>query len=277
MKRLLPALVAMLLPLLAGAQAYVTTEADSLLAVKVLQRLERNRSFPTADLVHQAANALMGQTYVANTLNEGEGEQLRIFLTRTDCIIFVETCFALARTAKEGGDFRRFAACVLEGRYRDGVVTRFEDRIHYTTENFRRACRRGTLKDMSRELGGEIFDHPINFMSTHPGSYPLMTDVEAIRKIEEELNSEPSWYIPQDKLEECQKGIRSGDLICFTSTVPGLDIAHVAIASVSNDGTVGFIHASNGEAMKVIYNPTTLLEYVRNRKNVDGVMVFRPL
>ena len=177
MKRLLPALVAMLLPFLAGAQVYVTTEADSLLAVKVLQRLERNRSLPTADLVHQAANALMGQTYVANTLNEGEGEQLRIFLTRTDCIIFVETCFALARTAKEGGDFRRFAACVLEGRYRDGVVTRFEDRIHYTTENFRRACRRGTLKDMSRELGGEIFDHPINFMSTHPGSYPLMTAI----------------------------------------------------------------------------------------------------
>lgn len=277
MKRLLPALLALLLPFCASARDYVTTPADSLLAVKVIQRLERNRKLPTAELVHQAANALMGQAYVGGTLNEGEGERLRIFLTRTDCIIFVETCFALARTAREGGDFGRFADLVLEGRYRDGVVTRFEDRIHYTTENFRRACRRGTLKDMSKELGGEIFDHPVNYMSSHPGAYPLMTDVDAIRKVEAEINSEPSWYIPQDRLEECQKGIRSGDLICFTSTVPGLDIAHVAVASVAADGTVGFIHASNGPAMKVIYNPTTLLEYVRNRKNVDGVMVFRPL
>ena len=277
MKQLLVSLCLILAPLASTGQEYVTTEADSLLAVKVLQRLERNRSLPTADLVHQAANALLGQTYVANTLNEGGREQLRIFLTRTDCIIFVETCFALARTAKEGGDFRSFAGHVLEGRYRDGVVTRFEDRIHYTTENFRRACRRGTLKDMSKELGGVIFDHPISFMSEHPGSYPLMTDVEAIRAIEREINSEPSWYIPQDRLEACQKGIRSGDLICFTSTVPGLDIAHVAIATVDKDGGVGFIHASNGPAMKVIYNPTSLLEYVLNRKNVDGVMVFRPL
>ena len=253
---------------------YVTTPEDRTLAETVLAELKAQPAEEPGAQMVRAANALLGQPYVAGTLEELPEEKLCVYLTRTDCILFVETCLGLVRTAKQEGDFETLASELLQSRYRGGVCNRYEDRLHYTTEWARQGVARGVLEDMTEALGGVRYDHPVHYMSMHPDAYPRMTDVEAIKAVEDGINAVPSTYIPKNRLKEALKGIRNGDIILFTTTVDGLDVSHCAIAKVEAGKPVRFIHASTG-AMKVILEPRTLEEYVTGRKAVTGIQVYR--
>ena len=253
---------------------YVTTPEDRTLAETVLTELKAQPDEEPGAQMVRAANALLGQPYVAGTLEELPEEKLCVYLTRTDCILFVETCLGLVRTAKQEGDFETLASELLQSRYRDGVCNRYEDRLHYTTEWARQGVARGVLEDMTEALGGVRYDHPVHYMSMHPDAYARMTDVDAIKAVEDSINAVPSTYIPKNRLKEALKGIRNGDIILFTTTVDGLDVSHCAIAKVDAGKPVRFIHASTG-AMKVILEPRTLEEYVMGRKAVTGIQVYR--
>jgi cell wall-associated NlpC family hydrolase len=257
-----------------AAVEYVTTPEDRALAETVLVELKAHPSETPGEQMVRAAEALLGQPYVAGTLEELPEEKLCIYLTRTDCILFVETCLGLVRTARQDGDFEMFADELLQSRYRDGRCARYEDRIHYTTEWARGGVARGALQDMSAVLGGVTLDHPVHYMSTHPDAYARMTDVDAIREMEDRINAETSTYIPKSKLKAALGGIRSGDILCFDTRTEGLDISHCAIALVEPGKPVRFIHASTG-AMKVVVEAKTLEEYVMGRKAITGVQVFR--
>ncbi|MBR1927496.1 MAG: DUF1460 domain-containing protein [Bacteroidales bacterium] len=280
----------------ASAQDYVTTARDKALAERLLIDLHgkyragdpSGNPLGVPDLMVLAAKELIGTPYVAGTLDEDPAaEKLRIYLTKTDCIIFVETCLNLARTVVGAGDdppsFREFASNMARTRYRKDPPYSYSDRVHYTTEWIRRQD--GWLKDLTEELGGEVYDHPISFMSRHPESYRQLEDARdipraaldlmAIGETERELNKTPMTRIPKSKLSSAVKGIKSGDIICLVSTVEGLDVAHVVIAYVE-DGRAGFIHASQKDG-KVEVDPLTIEEYVTRRSNLSGIKVIRPL
>ena len=73
---------------------------------------ERNLS--VSELMVIAAKEMLGTPYVAGTLEEDPlKEQLRIYLTKTDCILFVETCLNLARTVKDGSTAFDLSASVV--------------------------------------------------------------------------------------------------------------------------------------------------------------------
>ncbi|MBR5176145.1 MAG: DUF1460 domain-containing protein [Bacteroidales bacterium] len=287
---------ALLIPRLTCAQDYITTAKDKALAERLLVDLQREykasldggNPLGTSDLMVIAARKLIGTPYVAGTLDEDPlAEKLRIYLTKTDCIIFVETCLNLARTAIEAGEgspsFNQFAANIAGTRYRKDPPYSYSDRIHYTTEWIRRQEER--LKDLTIELGGEVYDHPISFMSMHPKSYKQLEDansipraaldLKTIEETEKELNKTPMTQIPKAKISSAGHGIKTGDIICFVSAVEGLDVAHVAIAYVEN-GRVGFIHASQNDG-KVEIDERTIEEYVSRRSNLSGIKVIRPL
>lgn len=253
---------------------WLTTPQDSLLAERVLTGLSPFKDEPVPALMVRAGKAMEGQPYVAGTLDE-RPEELRIYLTRTDCIIFVETCLALARTASKGGDFQSFAREIQQSRYRNGRVESYADRLHYTTEWARQGEKRGTLKDITLDLGGEVLDRPLSYMTSHPESYPLMDDIEAIREAEMRINAEPRHYIPKADVSRALKDLRSGDIICMVTNVEGLDISHVGMALVEN-GTVRLLHASTGP-MKVVTESRTLTQYLAARPSVIGIQVLRPL
>ncbi len=258
----------------------VTMRNDTSLANKLLGEFVKNGSTSsTSDIMIMAAKRLLNSKYVAGTL-EGEKEQLSIFLSETDCILFVETCFNLALCSKqfnEEADFEKFANLVRLSRYRNGVVERYSDRIHYTTEWIRQGENRGVLKDITKELGGEIYNHPIYYMTKNSNRYSQLKDTAEVRRIgqiEKTLNKTPFYYIPQSKIKSIQKKIKNGDIICFMSNVKGLDIAHVAIAYVEG-ARVGFIHASITEK-KVVVDKKTIFEYVLANKHISGIKVVRP-
>ena len=254
-------------------EVYVTTPADRALSEQVITDLKAHGDESPGAMMVRAAKALLGQPYVAGTLEELSDEKLCIYLTRTDCILFVETCLGLVRTARQGGDFETFAQELRESRYRDGVCNRYEDRLHYTTEWARQGVSRGALEDWTERLGGIPLDHPVHYMSQHPEAYPRVSDLEAIRAAEERINALPSAYIPKPKLSEALKGVRSGDILFYTTSIDGLDISHCAIAVVEK-GTVRFIHASTGP-MKVVMDPRPVAEYLSGRKSATGLQVYR--
>lgn len=272
-------LLALLVPFLAcqgrlSAEKYLTTPEDRALAEKVMVELKAHADEGAGAQMVRAAEALLGQPYVAGTLEELPEEKLCIYLTRTDCILFVETCLGLVRAAAQDGDFETFAFELQQSRYRDGICSRYEDRLHYMTEWARQGVARGVLSDETEALGGVRYDHPVNYMSRHPEAYARMKDVDAIAAIEESINAVPSAFIPKSKLKAALKGIRSGDIILFNTTVDGLDVSHCAIAVVAQGKPVRFIHASTG-AKKVVVESRTLEEYVTGRKAVTGIQVYR--
>ena len=289
MRPFLPLLVAVLTA--CGARAAQpatpvnTTEKDRQVAREILQTLQ-SAPGSSGERMLKAAISLLGTPYVASTLENTEKEELTIYLTRTDCILFVETCFNLVEAVRIYGaeaDFAGFADLVRQSRYRDGKVDRYSDRIHYTTEWIRNGEARGLLEDMTMAFGGMAADRPINFMSTHKGSYCQLAgapedttaarDLAFIATVEKTLSETPQSWIPTRKIPGMEQKIRSGDILCFMSGVPGLDIAHVGIAYV-HDGRAGFIHASSGGG-KVMVDPRTIAEYAAGRKNCPGIKVVR--
>jgi hypothetical protein len=100
--------------------------------------------------------------------------------------------------------------------------------------------------------------------------------IEAIALKEKELSARPSYgLISKARIEECDAGMKDGDIVCFVTSIAGLDVSHVALI-YRHDGKVGFIHASS-VVNKVIIEPLSLSEYVNGRKSSTGVMIVRPL
>ena len=147
----------------------VTMRSDTILVNRILCELSKIENFKsTPELMVIAAKKLLETPYVAGTLEGGEKEELRVFLHKTDCILFVESCLNLAVCAKKYGkesNFVKFADLVRQSRYRNGIVENYSDRIHYTTEWIRVNESRGVVEDITQKIGGKVYDHPIFFMS----------------------------------------------------------------------------------------------------------------
>jgi hypothetical protein len=279
------AIITLLLPLLAGAQDYVSTADDIALGKLVLERLAVSPKQDAASQMVLAARQLLDQPYEAGT-QEGREERLRIYLTRTDCILFAETCLGLVRTVQLCGPLATFedlARTLRQTRYRGGVVDGYASRLHYTTEWIRQGERNGFFRDITEELGGVADTRPINYMSAHPDSYaPLKGEssyakenLRQIRAMEERVNELPRWYIPKDKLAAVEDRIQSGDILCLATSIDGLDYSHVVIAYREKPGApLGFIHASTS-AKKVIVEPRTLLAYLQANSRATGISVLR--
>lgn len=284
MRRFLLTLL-LLLPLAASAQDYVSTADDIALARIVMQDLaSAPQETPGAQMV-RAAKHLLGQPYEAGT-QEGREERLRIYLTRTDCILFAETCLGLVRTVQRKGAQATFEdlAQTLQGtRYRDGAVDGYASRLHYTTEWIRQGERTGVFEDLSESLGGVRDARRIDFMSTHPDSYaPLKGESQyakdnrgRIREMETRVSALPRYYVPKERLTAVEERIQSGDILCFATSIDGLDYSHVVIAYREKPGDrLGFIHASTS-AKQVVIEPRTLEAYLQANARIKGISVLR--
>jgi hypothetical protein len=91
---------------------------------------------------------------------------------------------------------------------------------------------------------------------------------------EQEINARSNYYfIPRQEIARRLPLIKNGDILCFTTSIPGLDIAHLGIA-YWHKGQLTFIHASTS-GKKVIVNPESLTDYCMTVKSYTGIMVLR--
>ena len=244
---------------------------------EVMDLLAPDRELPMSELVIKVAKHFLGTPYVAGTL-EIEPERLTINTRETDCILFVEMCLAMSLTAKDAEPtFEKYVDNLRRLRYRNGKVDGYASRLHYTSEWIIQGETRGIFHEVSRQCGGSVLDQKFNFMSNHPASYKQLKDnpkaVAKIRIAEQNLETWDYWYIPKADLPKCIKNIKTGDIIGFNSSTPGLDIAHVAYAYWEGD-TLTFIHASMSDK-KVVINKTPLVEYTNGIKGHNGLRVVR--
>lgn len=253
------------------------SEASPAIFEKVAKALEPFKDEPAGDLMVRCAKQFLGTAYVAATL-ETEPEQLTINMDKTDCILFVEMCVAMVQTVKsDNPSFESFCRNTQNLRYANGTVDGYASRNHYTSAWIRQGEGNGIFREVSEEIGGSRLDQHFDFMSSHLESYKQLKDnpgmVVKIMRTEKELDKDTYYYLPQNEIAALSKSIRSGDIICYVTSVGGLDISHVAIAAEQN-GKMHFIHAST-KAMKVITDTKTIAEYVSSQKSVTGIRVVR--
>ena len=227
--------------------------------------------------------ALMGQRflaapYVAHTLEAEGPERLIVNLREFDCTTFIESMLSLARCVKMStASIADFESQLRLIRYRSGVIGGYPSRLHYFTDWIADNARKGTVADVSRELGGTPRSFRIAFMSEHPGSYRQLGDpaaLAALRSSERELTAVQRWYIPRSRVQEIHSKLRNGDLIGITTSVDGLDCAHTGMVAVRSGQPV-FLHASQS-GRQVELAEGTLASYLQRYRTHDGIMVARP-
>ena len=249
-----------------------TSPQDSLIYTRTIQELLPYAGLPAGELMVRAAGMFYGTPYKGGTL-ETVPEALTVNLHETDCILLVETCTAMTLLLQECSDggtpsFEDFCAMLSTLRYRDGITDGYPSRMHYTSEWLLQAQDNGFLKEVTAELGGIPLNQVFSFMSSHRDNYPRLREDDGalglIRRAEERLDTAAAYfYIPSEKIPEIEGNILNGDIICFVSTVSGLDITHTGIACREEDGSLHFIHASMKEG-KVVLETRTLAEYARS-------------
>ena len=233
------------------------------------------------DIIVEIGKTSLGVDYEAHTLEKGDEEKLIIHLSGLDCYTFFESSLVFARCIKKRKTtFDDFKDELQNVRYRGGIIDGYPSRLHYASDWMFDNAVRGIVKDVTKEIGGELYDKEINFMSTHSDSYKRMKDrpavIRQIEKTEKEINSRNKYYIPENRIEEVESKIQNGDIVLITTNIEGLDISHTGIAVRNDDGRIHFMHAPlKGKKVQITTEP--LSDYIKNVERHNGIMIARPL
>ena len=277
MKNILAALFIIFSPLAATAQKAIYEKSDSARIETIMRNADSHNT--GGELLLAIANGFIDEKYVGGTLEQGIGEPLFISCTKLDCTTYVELVLAIAKTVNDGS--RRFTDVCrnLETiRYRNGKNRGYASRLHYISWWIADSAKTGIIEEITPQISNERLSLNINFMSTHPGSYPLLAEspemVKEIEQFEIPYRDIEVSYIPKEKIGPyvC-KEIKAGDIIAITTSITGLDVAHIGFAHYNN-GTLCLLHASSNKG-KVIKDTTPLSDYLANNRRHTGIRVFR--
>ena len=253
----------------------------------------RSEGLATSDASLGRASARVGELaagtpYEAFTLDayikaggDPATEPLEVSLTRFDCVTLVESCLALARVAAAEGEptWERFGQEIERMRYRGGVRIGYASRLHYFSEWIGDGEKRGLLRDLGADFGGEKDDRPLRFMSEHRDRYPASANAKEwakVREMERSLDASPRLVIPTARIPEVQDRIETGDVLAFATSIVNLDVSHAALAYRSADGLLRVLHAPlSGGVVEV--TDATLPDYVAAIGMSTGILVARLL
>ncbi|MBK8945132.1 MAG: DUF1460 domain-containing protein [Ignavibacteriae bacterium] len=236
---------------------------------------------PINDIFVEIGKSFLGLDYEANTLEKGEKENLVIHLSGLDCYTFFESSLVFARCIKNNKiTFEDYQKELTNIRYRNGTIDLYPSRLHYASDWLYDNTKRGIVKDITKEIGGILYDKKIDFMSNHTESYKQLKNnlkfIEEIKSIEDSINSRKYYYIPEDYIECIEDKIQNGDIILLSTGIDGLDISHTGIAVKMDDGRIHFMHAPiKGKKIEITKLP--LADYARSVEKHTGIMVARVL
>ena len=229
------------------------------------------------EVLEQTAHFFLGTPYVAGTLEINDKEQLVVNLKELDCVSYVENVLALSLVSiSDDFCFHNFKAHLLKIRYRNGELSDYASRIHYTSDWIFDNQRKKLLRNISQELSGVKETKELNFMSNHRNVYKqLLHDNEMLSKIkqmEKTINNRGGfYYLPKDEIAAKASEIPHMAIVGIVTSIDGLDTSHVGFA-YNKDGELGFIHASSLQE-KVVIDSKTLSEYCLGQKNCKGIIV----
>lgn len=254
-------------------------EKDAQIFDKIIKAADENnwQSLPINEVIIKVAEHFLNTPYVGGTL-EGSPEMCRYSFSGLDCVTFYENSLAIARMIKKGeNSLNEFEKELTFIRYRDGILTDYASRLHYTSDYFQNNVQKGVWEDITKDIGGIKLEKKINFMSTHPQYYEaLKNDTAMINKIietENNINKNAIYYIPKKKVSSIEKQLRAGDIIGITSSIDGLDYNHTGIIYRDDNGILRFMHASTGDMIVKI--DLRLSDYLWTVRKHTGISVMR--
>ncbi len=232
---------------------------------------------PVKDRIITVGRFFLDTPYQANTLNRTDKEKLVINLHELDCVTFVENVLALSYLpAFNESSLSSFIHNLQHIRYRNGEITDYTSRLHYSSDWLYEMEKQKLLADETQNAGGLGFKPSLHFMSAHCHLYPPLQDktlLEKIKRIETEINKRTYYYIPKHKIREAYEKIDSGDIILITTKTKGLDTSHLGIA-YKKDGKIWLLHASS-QGKKVMFSQQPLYEYMQGIPSHQGIMIGR--
>ncbi len=233
---------------------------------------------PMTDIIQAIAQRFVGTPYKAGLLDQSPEETLVVTLQAFDCVLFVETVLAIARTvAQQDYSYPTFVNYLRDQRYHNGQLNGYCSRLHYFSAWIHDNQKRGTVKNITQELGGIPLNKRLNFMSTHRQRYPQLVNNQGnyhcILEMEAQLNPVPLNYIPTHQIHHSYDQLQSGDIIGIATNIPGLDVTHTGFIDRQPDGRIRLIHASPAAEVTISQD---LHQYVGNIKNAIGILVVRP-
>lgn len=228
-----------------------------------------------SEQIIRVAESLLGKPYKKFPLETTDKEYLVLQTKHFDCVTFVETVVTKVLASKQFKN--RSEEDILRNiRYRDGSTEDYSCRLHYFTEWLRQAEKTGIGQNISLSLDGISRKKEIFFMTKHRSWYPRLANQNLYQKMaeNEKVLSESSFhYIPYAKAESALRFLQNGDIIAFTSSLPGLDINHTGFIKLRN-GEPCLLHASNESGMVEIHKKS-FLQYLLEKPETDGFIVFR--
>ena len=261
------------------AQQVICPARDSLAFEDKMIAIAKIEAADMGTTLTAVGKTFLGTAYVAKTLEIGETESIVVNLHGLDCTTYVENVLAFSHMIKTTStDLKSFVRLLERIRYKDGKLQGYASRLHYFSEWIANNERKGLVRDITSELGGEEISKRIDFMSTHRELYPFLSEEENFKKIrasEQYLNGQPICILPQQKIAASEQLIRTGDIIALTTSIKGLDITHTGIATREKDGRIHLLHASSSGQVEVSKLPLT--DYLKKIKSNTGIMVARPV
>ncbi len=238
-------------------------------------------SKPINEVIVAIGKSFLGTEYIAHTLEKEGEEKLVINLTGLDCTTFLESTLAFARCIKKGKtSFDDYQNELQFIRYRDGKIDQYPSRLHYFSDWIYNNQKKGIIKDITKEIGGEKIKFNVYFMSENPKFYKQLEEhpefIHIIKKQEKGINKREYYFIPKNGIEKIESKIKTGDLIALTTSDKGLDIGHVGIAIRMEDGRIHFMHAPI-VGSKVQITKIPLSDYAQKIKKHTGIIVLRVL
>ncbi len=230
-----------------------------------------------SEMVQVLSQQFLGVAYGAGLLDQSPTEQLFVSLRQFDCVLFVETVLALARSVRGQTLTPDMLAQQIEvQRYRNGQMTDYCSRLHYFSDWIADNERRSLVQNLTADLGGVPLTQPLNFMTTHRSRYrQLQQDDVAFRcmeQVEARLAQEPRFYIPTPRIRSIYGQLQGGDIVAIATQVPGLDVTHTGFVE-RRGAAVGLIHASPAGA---VTRAVDLQTYVGRVPDAIGIILARP-
>ena len=233
-------------------------------------------------LVQAVGLHFRGRPYLTGTLDAPSSETLVVRFDGFDCVTFLETALALARSAEaRDSSYAGFARRLAQHRYRDGARVGYCGRLHYFTEWLTNNAERGFLQRLGDALKGRPLRDTLNFMTAHRSAYPRMAANDSLfgcvrtaeRRLRATQRHAPVRYVPQDSIRAVYDQLRGGDIVALVSPVDGLNVAHTGLVYAGEDGGRGLLHASLDGG--VVVSPD-LQRYVQKIDGQIGMVVARP-
>lgn len=244
-------------------------------------------TLPIGECMGKIGSMMIGTRYVGGTL-ELMPERCILDLNGLDCVTFFENTLNISRTAKikqneilqnpNSITFRDVLDQIEYTRYRGGNMDGYTSRLHYTSEWIIDNVKKGVVKDLTKELGGKPFPVKVGFMSANPQYYPQLvaepTLVRKIQGIENEINAQKHWYIPNAQVKDIESKLQTGDIIAIATNKSGLDYSHTGMIIKNAKGMALFLHASSSK--KRVYLDKRISTYLSESSTSIGISVLRP-